>query len=229
LLQLFVNDNSSNERKKVKELDVLKYKDPLETVFEAIVTSSNKCPKILKELLNYIFELCSIKFGDETSRYLGVTSCLFLRFFTPAIKSPMYYGISTIQPTNKLCKVSNMISNIIQKISNFCIYEIDHEYKILNTYIENNFGRLKEFIDQLVSDTFAISNTILNPINDIRRDYQILIDIFQNNRDQIKQLGKIIDDKDEGTYETLFTEIDRINTIITNHNENPITLVKSSH
>jgi len=102
----------------------------------------------------------------------------------------MLYGISTIQPNYDCNKVLTLISNVIQKISNYCEYEPEHEFYCLNEYVRDNTENLNIFISKIIDDNPSQSDTSLMTLSDVRRDYEKLLSYIKSKEVKLTEIGE---------------------------------------
>jgi len=157
----------------------LKFITLLEQVWESILSSIYFCPKEVRDILAHIHHTCLSRYGDQDIANVGITSFFILRFFAPAIKSPNHYGITRIQPDNDCNKVLTLISNVIQKVSNFCTYEPEHEYFCLNDFVQENISNLNAFLVKIIDDKPSQTDNTLSTLTDVRRDYGKLMNFIK--------------------------------------------------
>ncbi|XP_072098974.1 ras GTPase-activating protein 4 [Mobula birostris] len=128
----------------------------LTELVEAIVTSVEQCPPVIRATFRDLFKSVEARFPQhryQNIKYVAVTSFLCLRFFSPAIMSPKLFYLRPKHADARTSRTLLLLAKAIQSIGNMDANEARGK-EIWMAPIQNNIQHgvifFKEFIIKLI-------------------------------------------------------------------------------
>uniref|UniRef100_A0A6B2L2Y1 Ras-GAP domain-containing protein n=1 Tax=Arcella intermedia TaxID=1963864 RepID=A0A6B2L2Y1_9EUKA len=159
--------------------------------FKAIVNSAKYCPIQLRQVFNILFHAVSQKFDEQTS-YFAINGFLFLRFFVPALKSPMD-DIISINTPDEAKKLLSVIATAVQKMANGVTFRETDELAFLNEVMVNT----KEDVDRFMRDISTVpDSSTLSAVLDIEElsfaeDAACMLSLLLKNEENFKNISDV--------------------------------------
>jgi hypothetical protein len=120
-LEAIISEENKRGEQKVPLEVVARYSN---LVLDAILSQLDNLPNCIRQVCRHVGDRVAEKFKDQKSaRLIGIGGVLFLRFFCPAVLSPIEYGIvsrsSVLSPTcqGTLVKVTSSIQCLVNQVS----------------------------------------------------------------------------------------------------------------
>ncbi|KAJ3429634.1 ras gtpase-activating protein [Anaeramoeba flamelloides] len=129
-----------------------KLKTKVKFFFEKIFSSSEDCPKIIKEICRYIRNIVKKKFPEMELTSIG--AFLFLRFICPAIAAPKAYQIVDCEITPRADRALMLTTKIIQISSNNTKFSEASYMRDFNSFISLNKANMNSFFDTISSESY---------------------------------------------------------------------------
>ncbi|KAL7035982.1 hypothetical protein ACKWTF_008647 [Chironomus riparius] len=108
-----------NREKTSIEQNLNNLHDYVEKVFDAIIRSANKCPRVLCDIFYNMRESATKYFPQNKEvRYSVVSGFIFLRFFAPAILGPKLFDLTAEPLDSQTNRTLTLISKTIQSLGN---------------------------------------------------------------------------------------------------------------
>lgn len=152
--------------------------------FDSVVNSVSTSPTLLRQICRCLRTEVGQKFPD--SEYISVGGFYFLRLICPALVSPDGFGI--VDALNPACRRPLiLVSKILQNLANGVLFGAKESYMLpLNTFLEHNFGRVRQFFDELASTETSVAEDIPDVPLDLRNVERVHLQLHQN----IEQLAQ---------------------------------------
>eukprot|EP01114_Cavostelium_apophysatum_P014101 TRINITY_DN3569_c0_g1_i4.p1 TRINITY_DN3569_c0_g1~~TRINITY_DN3569_c0_g1_i4.p1 ORF type:complete len:1519 (-),score=502.00 TRINITY_DN3569_c0_g1_i4:67-4437(-) len=182
-------DPSKLEKNQSLEKNVKNFIKLVRNTLEAIWSSAENCPAILREIFHELKGNVEDRFTldkSEKARYIIVSGFIFLRFFCVAITAPKSYNITEEHPDVNATRTLTLLAKVIQKIANLTHLASDEEYmKSLHPLIEEQTPLFKLYIER-------ISSIPLNPPPRVRPPIQIEKELASVHRYLKKYKDKMV-------------------------------------
>jgi len=146
-----VNPGKLGPKDKV-EKNIKKLKKLCQAILDSVFSPKNVCPTPIQLVAFYLHQEVNNRKGDGTDKYglSCVSTFFFLRFFCPALISPKDYHIVKKTPTKEAQTGLLLAAKIVQALANGQPFTQPHLLP-LNSFIEANQEKMKNFLDNLVS------------------------------------------------------------------------------
>ncbi|KAJ3124244.1 hypothetical protein HK098_001306 [Nowakowskiella sp. JEL0407] len=147
------------------------------SIWDAISSSFDKCPRELVELFSHIKNIVSKKFpANPQVKYCAISGFIFLRFFCPAILSPKLFYLMNEHPDPNTARTLTLIAKILQNLANLTTFGNKEPYMVnSNSFIEENIPMMTKFIDKIstVESTKSASSSPLRSYQKIDLNHEI--------------------------------------------------------
>lgn len=176
--------------------------ETMEWIWGSIQSTIDKMPTTMRNVLAHLRARVSAKWpSDANSKYISVTSFLFLRFFCPALMSPQSFDLVDEVPNAQMSRNLALLSKTLMNLASFIQYgNKEPNLSPLNDWLSGNFGKMREYIDRLVEDPDASDVPIVaNPnatlfiyareMNNLRDFLSQKRDKLQSEKDLVAQLS----------------------------------------
>jgi len=112
-------------------------------------------------------------------KYIGVSGFLFLRLICAAINSPKLFKLMDDHPDAKQSKILTQVAKVIIKISTSDPDNLIDDDSVIDTFIKQSLGPMKDFLDFASSSVEEIG---FNPAPvELDRQLSLLIEFFEEN------------------------------------------------
>ena len=121
-------------------------------IWQCILTTVNKIPSELRQLLKYIRAVAEDRYGDflRSVTCTAVSGFLFLRFICPAILSPKLFGLLRDHPQTRAQRTFTLVAKALQKMANLSTFGKREEYmEPMNRFLTTQRQKFKDYIDQV--------------------------------------------------------------------------------
>ena len=131
--------------------------ETMEWIWGSIQSTIDKMPTTMRNVLAHLRARVSAKWpNDANSKYISVTSFLFLRFFCPALMSPQSFDLVDEVPNAQMSRNLALLSKTLMNLASFIPYgNKEPNLSPLNEWLSSNFSKMREYIDRLVDDPDA--------------------------------------------------------------------------
>ena len=118
--------------------------------WEAIMNSTDRFPNELKHLFHFVHETASRIFPSHpNSKYLAVSSFLFLRLLCPSILSPKMFGVYDEHPEGNVSRTLTYIAKTLQNLANLADFAVKEPHMtFMNTFISESMENMKMTIEK---------------------------------------------------------------------------------
>lgn len=128
-----------------------------QTVFNAIISSSDKFPLQLRSMCHCLYQVLSKRFPQcPQSNISAVGTVIFLRFINPAIVSPQEMGIINKPIPPQVKRGLMLMSKILQNIANHVEFSKEQHMLPFNDFLKAHFEPARRFFIQIASDCETI-------------------------------------------------------------------------
>ncbi|KHJ47392.1 GTPase-activator protein [Trichuris suis] len=124
--------------------------DLVEDILNLILKSADQFPVQLKSMLNVLFHVVNARFPN--TGLLAVGMIVFLRFFNPAIVSPVEYGITDVYPSASTKRGLMLVSKILQQIANQAQNVKENCLHPFSNFIHDKYEIVKQFSTSIAID-----------------------------------------------------------------------------
>jgi len=153
------------------------------TILDSIDTS----PVEFREICSHLQKEVTKKFPGNAQLCIG--GFLFLRFFCPAIMTPVYYGILSEQPDEKSQRGLTLIAKALQNVANNVTFGNKVAYlDWLNAWVTEYFSACQDYFDEMarLPKTSKVSSAVepqdkMSALNDM---YLLLVPMFSKIQEQ---------------------------------------------
>lgn len=121
-------------------------------VWDNIVSSAERCPPELRQILKYIRTVAEDRYGNflRTVVYTSVSGFLFLRFFCPALMNPKLFGLLKDHPQPKAQRTLTLIAKSLQALANLSNFGKKESWmEPMNRFLASHRQGMKNFIDSV--------------------------------------------------------------------------------
>lgn len=126
-------------------------KEQVSAVWEKILQSSRNFPVELREVFHKLREQLSRQEKCELTDNL-ISSCVFLRFFCPAVLSPSLFNIATEYPDEHAGRNLTLVAKTLQTLANFTHFQGKERFmEFLNDFIDKEQERCRTFLKAISS------------------------------------------------------------------------------
>ena len=145
----------ATQRQKNKELLLKK----TEEILNAIIAdkSLEAMPREIRAIAGFTGIYAKTFASDRLIPLIG--GFIMLRLFNPPLVTPEAFGLVPANPPlSRVCRRNlTLITKVLQNLSNGILFGNKEEYMSdLNPWLEENFGRMKEFLLQVATDPVAV-------------------------------------------------------------------------
>ncbi|KAG0717437.1 Disabled 2-interacting protein [Chionoecetes opilio] len=135
-------------------------KEKVTAVWEKILQSSRNFPVELREVFHQLREQLSRQEKCELTDNL-ISSCVFLRFFCPAVLSPSLFNIATEYPDERAGRNLTLVAKTLQTLANFTHFQGKERFmEFLNEFINKEQDRCRAFL-RAISSPLSPEDSIL--------------------------------------------------------------------
>ncbi|EFA79425.1 Ras GTPase activation domain-containing protein [Heterostelium album PN500] len=134
----------------------------------AIYNSIENCPIPFRAMANHLQNEVVKQFPE--SKHTSVGGFIFLRFFCPCILSPDANGVTDSSSLTMECRRALiLVSKTLQNVANGIQFGTKESYmKEMNPFLERNFDRCKEFLDNIATLPPVIEYTPLSSKSEVK-------------------------------------------------------------
>ncbi|XP_063883791.1 ras GTPase-activating protein raskol-like isoform X3 [Scylla paramamosain] len=126
-------------------------KEKVTAVWEKILQSSRNFPVELREVFHKLREQLSRQEKCELTDNL-ISSCVFLRFFCPAVLSPYLFNMVTAYPDDRASRNLTLVAKTLQTLANFTLFQGKEKFmEFLNEFINKEQERCRAFLRAISS------------------------------------------------------------------------------
>uniref|UniRef100_A0A5S6QDW1 Ras-GAP domain-containing protein n=1 Tax=Trichuris muris TaxID=70415 RepID=A0A5S6QDW1_TRIMR len=122
----------------------------VENILNLILNSADQFPIQLKSMLNVLFHVVNARFPN--TGLLAVGMIVFLRFFNPAIVSPVEYGLTDVYPSASTKRGLMLVSKILQQIANQAQNVKENCLHPFSVFIHDKYEIVKKFSTSIAVD-----------------------------------------------------------------------------
>ncbi|XP_051888171.1 rasGAP-activating-like protein 1 [Pristis pectinata] len=140
----------------VRECSQEMLKSYLTDVMDAIVSSVEQCPSVMRVAFKQLHKRVEEQFPEaenEDVKYLAISGFLFLRFFAPAILTPKLFGLRDHHADTRTGRTLLLIAKAVQSIGNLGL-QLGHGKELwmtpLHPFILQSVSCVKDFLDKLI-------------------------------------------------------------------------------
>ena len=149
------------EEQQLLNQNLLHLRELAQSFFESIISSINRLPRILTDILALITKRVLVRFPKiphtESFSFLG--PIIFLRFICPAVAMPNHHGVTNIPLPPHVSRALILISKMLQNLSNGVEFGIKEKYMLgLNTFIVQNRFTLRSYFRHLAHISSSNAN-----------------------------------------------------------------------
>ncbi|XP_045114208.1 uncharacterized protein LOC123506307 isoform X2 [Portunus trituberculatus] len=126
-------------------------REKVTAVWEKILQSSRNFPVELREVFHKLREQLSRQEKCELTDNL-ISSCVFLRFFCPAVLSPYLFNMATAYPDDRASRNLTLVAKTLQTLANFTLFQGKEKFmEFLNEFISKEQERCRAFLRAISS------------------------------------------------------------------------------
>lgn len=126
-------------------------KEQVTAVWEKILQSSRNFPVELRKVFHKLREKLSRQEKCELTDNL-ISSCVFLRFFCPAVLAPSLFNITTEYPDERANRNLTLVAKTLQTLANFTHFQGKESFmEFLNDFINKEQERCRTFLKAISS------------------------------------------------------------------------------
>ncbi|XP_069768610.1 rasGAP-activating-like protein 1 [Narcine bancroftii] len=140
----------------VRECSQEMLKSYLTDVMDAIVSSVEQCPSVMRVVFKQLHKRVEEQFPEaenEDVKYLAISGFLFLRFFAPAILTPKLFNLRDHHAETRTGRTLLLLAKAVQSIGNLGL-QLGHGKELwmtpLHPFILQSVGCVKDFLDKLI-------------------------------------------------------------------------------
>jgi len=144
----------------------------LRKIFDSLEDSPLEFRKISNSLQLQVAE----KFPGSSQLCIG--GFLFLRYFCPAIVTPVHSGLVTEQPTEKSQRGLTLVAKVLQNVSNNVTFGTKEEsMDWLNSFMQSNFSACQDYFDAMAKVPSNAKATASSSVNDDQKE-KAMMDLY---------------------------------------------------
>ncbi|XP_032899233.1 rasGAP-activating-like protein 1 isoform X2 [Amblyraja radiata] len=140
----------------VREWSQEMLKSYLSDVIDAIVSSVEQCPAVMRVVFKQLHKRVAEQFPEaenEDVKYLAISGFLFLRFFAPAILTPKLFKLRDHHADTRTGRTLLLLAKAVQSIGNLGL-QLGYGKEIwmtpLHPFILQSVSCVKDFLDKLI-------------------------------------------------------------------------------
>lgn len=135
----------------------------------AILDGAGQCPLNMRILFNRMRAASVKRFPDDGKvAWTSISGLVFLRFFVPALRTPVTFGLVETLPSTNAERNFLIVASVLQKLANIKVYDTDqHYWHKLNNWIGMNTRVLKEFVDSISLARYPQPPDVVFPVPEI--------------------------------------------------------------
>ncbi|XP_055511820.1 rasGAP-activating-like protein 1 [Leucoraja erinacea] len=140
----------------VREWSQEMLKSYLSDVIDAIVSSVEQCPAVMRVAFKQLHKRVAEQFPEaenEDVKYLAISGFLFLRFFAPAILTPKLFKLRDHHADTRTGRTLLLLAKAVQSIGNLGL-QLGYGKEIwmtpLHPFILQSVSCVKDFLDKLI-------------------------------------------------------------------------------
>uniref|UniRef100_UPI00398F01DA rasGAP-activating-like protein 1 n=1 Tax=Pristiophorus japonicus TaxID=55135 RepID=UPI00398F01DA len=140
----------------VRECSQELLKSYLSDVMDAIVSSVEQCPSVMRVAFKQLHKRVEEQFPEtdnEDVKYLAISGFLFLRFFAPAILTPKLFSLRDHHADTRTGRTLLLLAKAVQSIGNLGL-QLGHGKEQwmtpLHPFILQSVSCVKDFLDKLI-------------------------------------------------------------------------------
>ncbi|KAH3767152.1 GTPaseactivator protein [Pelomyxa schiedti] len=176
----------------IREANVVRLTKTIESVLDAILTSTNSFPLPFRCLCAHARKEAATRFNNERIGNTAVGGFIFLRFFCPNIVNPTKLGLLPKQPPKNVFRALVLITKSLQSLANNAEFSAAEEYmKVMDDFIKTNRKLVIEWYDKLttIPDDWEQNQTPLVSRQELEvRDLPIIEDVC---RTYLRKVSKV--------------------------------------
>jgi hypothetical protein len=141
-------------------------------IFSVIKTGSEKVPMEFRQIFQRISYSIMDKYGSDDAVMKAVSGMLFLRFITPALTAPHYYGLLPSPPNTVAQRQLVLIGKVLQNLANMTTLGAKEQFM-------TNF---EDFMHRNVPKMRQLYTTLLDPATPFNQKMKLELSVPENVR-----------------------------------------------
>ncbi len=121
-------------------------------IFSVIKTGSDKVPMEFRQIFQRISYSIMDKYGSDDAVMKAVGGLLFLRFITPALTAPHYYGLLPNPPNTVAQRQLVLIGKVLQNLANMTTLGAKEQFMTnFEDFMQRNIPKIKQLYAALLN------------------------------------------------------------------------------
>jgi len=141
-------------------------------IFSAVKTGSDKVPMEFRQIFQRISYSIMDKYGSDDAVMKAVGGMLFLRFITPALTAPQYYGLLQSPPNTVAQRQLVLIGKVLQNLANMTTLGAKEQ-------VMNNF---EDFMQRNIPKMRQLYMALLDPATPFNQKMKLELPVPENVR-----------------------------------------------
>jgi len=130
------------------EKNRVKLQETCSKILRIIFDSIDETPSEFRQICYWLQKFVSAKFPESAQICIG--GFLFLRFFCPAIVTPVFFGLIKSAPNEPAQRGLTLAAKVLQNIANNVPFGNKEDYLLwMNDMISSNFSACQDYFDEM--------------------------------------------------------------------------------